>query len=72
MRTRAIEKCAAVAQISMMIGFVVEEVALSDLSLERLWVVHPGEGVYPLDTKIEAVGIGALSKVLSEAWQLRR
>ena len=30
-------------------------IALRDLELERLWVVHPGEGIWPLDERIEAI-----------------
>jgi uncharacterized protein len=35
-------------------------VALADLKLDRLLVVHPGRQSYPLDEKAEAVWIGDL------------
>ena len=39
-------------------------VAQADLRLSRLYVVHPGEGVFPLAKGIEAVGLAALPGVL--------
>ncbi len=42
-------------------------VAVSDLGLDRLWVVHPGTTAYRLDTRIEVVGIGALCATLTAA-----
>ena len=41
-------------------------VALTDLDLERLFVVYPGERGFPLDEKIEAVRLGQLSARLAE------
>lgn len=35
-------------------------VALADLKLEHLWVVHPGTHRYRLDEKIEAIGLAEL------------
>jgi hypothetical protein len=34
--------------------------ALEDLSLERLYVVFPGDQRFPLGATIEAVGLGAI------------
>jgi predicted AAA+ superfamily ATPase len=39
-------------------------VALADLGLERLWVVHPGDARYTLGKRIEAMGIGDLRREL--------
>ncbi|MCK6531939.1 MAG: ATP-binding protein [Polyangiaceae bacterium] len=39
-------------------------VALADLDLAHLWVVHPGSARYPLDEKIDAVGIRELGATL--------
>lgn len=36
-------------------------IALSDLKLEHLFAVFPGEGEFPLDDKISAVGLDALT-----------
>ena len=36
-------------------------IALSDLRLDKLTVVHPGTGRFPLDKKIEAAGLEAFS-----------
>ena len=35
-------------------------IALADLKLDHLWVVHPGKHRYALDKKIEAIGIAEL------------
>jgi hypothetical protein len=35
-------------------------IALADLKLDRLTVVHPGSGKFPMDKKIEAAGLDAL------------
>ena len=39
-------------------------VALADLELERLWVVHPGRQSYPLASKAEAVSVRELRERL--------
>ena len=36
-------------------------IALDDLSLERVAIVHPGDRRYPLDDRVEAVPVAALS-----------
>lgn len=41
-------------------------VALDDLRLEHLFVLHPGAGRYPLDDRIEAVGLGDLTALLTD------
>ena len=41
-------------------------VALADLELERLWVVHPGRQSYPLAPKAEAVSIGEVRERLAK------
>jgi uncharacterized protein len=38
-------------------------IALTDLKLERLWVVYPGERGYPLHEKVECIGLQDLVKV---------
>ncbi len=38
-------------------------VALSDLRLNRLWVIYPGKERYPLDQKIECLGLGDALKL---------
>lgn len=38
-------------------------VALADLDLHTLWVVHPGRDSYPLDHKIEALALRDLDRV---------
>jgi uncharacterized protein len=40
-------------------------VALTDLKLDRLLVVHPGSQCYTLDAKVEAVPIAALREKLA-------
>ena len=35
-------------------------IALADLKLDHLWVVHPGKYRYALDKKIEAIGLAEL------------
>lgn len=40
-------------------------VALADLKLDQLLVVHPGKQCYPLTEKAEAVSIGALRERLA-------
>ena len=37
--------------------------ALADLNLERLWVVYPGAQRYPLDARVECIGLDALPEV---------
>ena len=37
--------------------------ALSDLNLERLWVVYPGAPRYPIHDRIECIGLDGLQKV---------
>ena len=39
--------------------------AMTDLELERLWVVHPGTDTYPLAERVDALGIGNLSTLIS-------
>lgn len=39
-------------------------VALADLKLEQLWVVYPGRRSFPLDDRIQAVGLGELPERL--------
>ena len=39
-------------------------IALTDLKLEKLFVVHPGERDFPLDDRIEAVALGRMSETL--------
>ena len=39
--------------------------AMTDLELERLWVVHPGTDNYPLAERVDALGIGNLSTLIS-------
>jgi hypothetical protein len=39
--------------------------AVNDLGLTNLFVIYPGERIYPLADKIEAVGFNNLSRVLS-------
>ena len=38
-------------------------IALTDLKLERLWVVYPGVKGYPLHEKVECIGLQDLGKV---------
>ena len=38
--------------------------AMTDLALERLWVVHPGTDTYPLAERVDAWGIGTLSTLI--------
>jgi len=38
--------------------------AVTDLKLDRLWVVHPGKERYALGTKAEAIPLNQLSKVI--------
>ncbi len=45
-------------------------IAMEDLRLERLWIVHPGAKSYPLDRGIEALGIADVPALLPRA--LRR
>ena len=42
-------------------------VALNDLKLERLFVVHPGAHSYAMNERTEAVGITSLGARLAEA-----
>ena len=39
--------------------------AMSELVLEHVFIVHPGNNLYPLDEKITAVGLGRLNEGLS-------
>jgi len=36
-------------------------IAMADLKLDRLTVVHPGSGQFPLDKKIDAMGLDVIS-----------
>ena len=36
-------------------------IALADLQLDHLWVVHPGSHRHPLAKKIEAIGLAELT-----------
>lgn len=36
-------------------------IALADLKLDHLWVVHPGQHRHPLDDRIEAIGLAELA-----------
>lgn len=49
-------KCADVPQVTRSM-----RIAMQDLRLDRLWVVHPGAKSYPLDRGIEALGISDLA-----------
>jgi predicted AAA+ superfamily ATPase len=42
-------------------------VALDDLRLERLWVVHPGSESYALDDRVHAIGVADLAAALRQA-----
>lgn len=42
-------------------------VAMEDLRLDRLYVVHPGSGNYPLADRIAAVGLADMQEVLASA-----
>ena len=42
-------------------------VAMEDLALERLWVIHPGEQQYPLGDRIESVPLDKIGAVLTRA-----
>ena len=42
-------------------------VALHDLKLERLFVVHPGKDSYPMNDQTEAVGIASLRARMCQA-----
>jgi hypothetical protein len=39
-------------------------VALNDLDLERLWVVHPGRHAYPVDERISFLPLSDLGSLL--------
>ena len=39
-------------------------IALADLKLETLFVVHPGRRSLPLDDKIQSVGLAVLPELL--------
>lgn len=41
-------------------------IAIADLGIERLWVVHPGTAQYELGERIEAVGLASLRNVLAK------
>lgn len=43
-------------------------VALTDLRLDHLWVVHPGRDSYRLDSRIEAVPLAKIASELPEAF----
>jgi predicted AAA+ superfamily ATPase len=47
-------------------------VALADLGLEHLWVVHPGADSYPLDERISALAVAALRDTVESAVRGRR
>lgn len=40
-------------------------IAMADLHLERAWVVYPGQQTYPLDRRVEAVGLPAILDILA-------
>jgi predicted AAA+ superfamily ATPase len=40
-------------------------IAMEDLKLDRLYVVHPGQGLYPLAEGIQAAGLGEMKAVLA-------
>lgn len=52
-------KCADAPQVTRSM-----RIAMADLCLDRLWVVHPGAKSYPLDHGIEALGIAELPTAL--------
>jgi hypothetical protein len=37
--------------------------AMTDLKLERAWIVYPGTSVYPVADRVECVGLGDLDRV---------
>lgn len=37
--------------------------ALGDLKLEHLWVVHPGEAAYSLDKKVDVIPLSGLERL---------
>lgn len=39
-------------------------VALEDLRLDQLYVVHPGEGCYPLSDRVHAAGLADMKRIL--------
>ncbi len=39
-------------------------IALSDLKLERVWIVHAGERAYPVHDRVDALPIGQLDRIL--------
>jgi hypothetical protein len=39
---------------------------MADLKLDRLWVVYPGEGRYPLNDRIEALPLAKCAAALKE------
>ncbi len=43
------------------------QVAIADLALAHLYVVHPGEGALPLSADATAVGLAALARTLESA-----
>jgi predicted AAA+ superfamily ATPase len=53
-------KCADAPALTRSMG-----IALLDLSLDRLYVVYPGELRYPLAEKVEAVPLAALPEILT-------
>lgn len=42
-------------------------IALKDLSLERIWVVYPGEDSYPMHERIEALPLREIHRISAEA-----
>jgi len=42
-------------------------IALKDLSLERIWVVYPGEDRYPMHERIEALPLREIHRISAEA-----
>ncbi len=41
------------------------QIALKDLELERLWVIHPGRDRYPLHERVECLGLQDIAQVRS-------
>ncbi len=40
--------------------------SVKNLGLKKLFVVYPGEKLYPLDENVEAVGLKSLARILPE------
>jgi predicted AAA+ superfamily ATPase len=43
-------------------------IALDDLRLERLWVIHTGEKAYPLDKRVTAISLWEIEKLPKVLW----